>query len=255
MNLELTGKNAIVTGATRGIGLAIASSLATEGANLSICSRNQKDADTIAAKLSANGAAVTGYEVDLYNNEEYLAWLTSAADAMGGVDIFVSNVTAGTALGADAWGAWKEYFNVDLMAAVSGFETLLPRLQESDSASAMFISSTAALEHFAPSPPGFMALKAALITHAKTLAKHHGKDGIRVNTISPGPVYVDGGAWEYVKNEMTELYEQTLTKIPLGRMAEAEEIGKFAAFLASPAASYMTGGNYVLDGGMTSKIA
>jgi NAD(P)-dependent dehydrogenase (short-subunit alcohol dehydrogenase family) len=256
MNLELSGKNAIITGATRGIGLAIATSLAEEGANIAICSRNAEDAQRVAKELAAkHGIKAIGGSVDLYDQESYLAWLKNSAEELGGIDIFVSNVTAGTALGADAWGAWEEYFNVDLMAAVRGFETVLPFLQASKAASAIFISSTAALEHFAPSPPGFMALKAALVTQAKTLAKHHGKDGIRINSVSPGPVYVDGGAWEYVKNEMTELYEQTLKDIPLGRMADADEIGKFTAFLASPAASYMNGGNYVLDGGLTSKIA
>jgi len=255
MNLDLKGKKAIVTGATRGIGLAIASNLAAEGADVAICSRNADDANKVAETLAANGVSAYGSGVDLYDQEAYLNWLKSSVEQMGGCDIFISNTTAGTALGMEAWNAWEEFFKVDLMCAVKGFETLQPALAESDAASATFIASTAALDFFAPSPPGFMALKAALITHAKTLAKHNGPSGIRVNAISPGPVYIDGGAWEFVKNEMTEMYEQTLAQIPLGRMASAEEVGKFAAFLASPAASYMSGGNYVLDGAMTNKVS
>lgn len=255
MNLDLKGKKAIVTGATRGIGLAIASNLAAEGADVAICSRNADDANAVAETLKKHGGSAYGSAVDLYDHEAYISWLKSSVEQMGGCDIFVSNTTAGTALGMEAWNAWEEFFKVDLMAAVKGFETLQPALQESDAASAIFIASTAALDHFAPSPPGFMALKAALVTHAKTLAKHNGAAGIRVNAISPGPVYVEGGAWEFVKNEMRELYDQTLTQIPLGRMASAEEVGKFAAFLASPAASYMSGGNYVVDGALTNKIA
>jgi NAD(P)-dependent dehydrogenase (short-subunit alcohol dehydrogenase family) len=99
-----------------------------------------------------------------------------------------------------------------------------------------------------------MALKAALITHAKTLSHHHGVDGIRVNSVSPGPVFVDGGAWEMVRDNMPELYEQTLASIPLGRMADADEIGRYISFVASPAASYITGANCVIDGGMTKTV-
>ena len=95
-----------------------------------------------------------------------------------------------------------------------------------------------------------MALKAALITHSKTLSHHHGKEGIRVNTVCPGPIYIEGGAWEFVQNEMPDLYTNTLTQIPLGRMGDANEVASLITFLASPVASFMTGGNYVIDGGM-----
>jgi NAD(P)-dependent dehydrogenase (short-subunit alcohol dehydrogenase family) len=254
MDLQLRGKKAIVTGATRGIGRAAAAQLAAEGADVAICARTQAEVDKFAEELRAEGVNAVGGAVDLYDMDAYQQWLAQAADALGGVDIFVSNVTGGTAMGADAATAWQGFFDVDLMCAVRGFETLLPQLKASDAASVIFVSSTAALEHFPPSPPGFMALKAALITQAKTLSHHHGKDGIRVNAVSPGPVFVDGGAWEFVRDNMPELYEQTLGDIPLGRMGSAEEIGRYIAFVASPCASFITGANCIIDGGMTRTV-
>jgi len=254
MDLGLKGKKAIVTGATRGIGLATAQNLAADGCDVAICSRSQEDVDRVVAELKGHGVNAYGQAVDLYDMDAYTAWLEKAGDELGGVDIFVSNVTGGTAMGPEAWGAWDGYFQVDLMGAVRGFEAVLPRLQASDAASAIFISSTAAMEHFPPSPAGFMALKAALIAQAKTLSKRHGPEGIRVNAVSPGPVYIDGGAWEYVKENMRDLYDNTMQQIPLGRMANADEAGKYIAFVASPAASYISGSNCILDGGMTSTV-
>ncbi|MFK7731786.1 MAG: SDR family NAD(P)-dependent oxidoreductase [Pseudomonadales bacterium] len=254
MDLGLKGKKAIVTGATRGIGLSTAQHLAADGCDVAICSRNQEDVDKIVAELKGHGVNAYGQAVDLYDMDAYTAWLGQATEQLGGLDIFISNVTGGTAMGPDAWSAWQGFFDVDLMCAVRGFEAVQPALAESDAASAIFISSTAALEHFPPSPAGFMALKAALITQAKTLSQRHGAEGIRVNAVSPGPVYIDGGAWEYVKGNMPELYENTLTQIPLGRMASADEAGKYIVFVASPAASYINGSNCIVDGGMTKTV-
>jgi len=252
MDLGLKGKKAIVTGATRGIGLATAQHLAADGCDVAICSRSQEDVDRVVDELKGHGVNAYGQAVNLYEMDKYTAWLEQAADELGGIDIFISNVTGGTAMeGTEAWGAWQGFFEVDLMCAVRGFETVLPKLQASDNASAVFISSTAALEHFPPSPAGFMALKAALITQAKTLSQRHGAEGIRVNAVSPGPVYIDGGAWEFVKKNMTDLYDQTMTQIPLGRMASADEAAKYITFVASPAASYISGANCIVDGGMT----
>ncbi|MFT5314143.1 MAG: 3-oxoacyl-[acyl-carrier protein] reductase [Shewanella sp.] len=254
MNLNMNGKKVIITGGTKGIGRASALQLAEEGAEITLCARNQNDIDELVQTINDKGGKASGSAVDLYNPQSFITWLTQSAETMGGVDVFISNVTGGTALGMDAWSAWKEFFDVDLMSAVKGVETLMPYLQKSNAASVIFISSTAAIEHFAPAPPGFMALKAALITHAKTLAHHHGKDGIRVNTVCPGPIYVKGGAWEFVENEMPELYTSTLTQIPMGRMGTAEEVAQLVTFLASPAASFITGSNYVIDGGLCKGI-
>ncbi len=103
-------------------------------------------------------------------------------------------------------------------------------------------------------PQTYNAIKGALIIHAKQLSQALAPSGIRVNCVSPGPIYIEGGAWEYIKNNMAELYDSTLAQIPQGRMGSAEEIANAVAFLASPAASLITGVNLVADGGFTKRV-
>ena len=115
------------------------------------------------------------------------------------------------------------------------------------------ISSTAAVETFiAPQP--YNAIKAALITHAKQLSQALAADGIRVNCVSPGPVYFPGGAWEYIQNNMADLYNSTLAQIPRGSMGTPAEVANAVVFLASPAASLITGVNLIADGGFTKRV-
>mgnify|MGYP001812518021 CR=1 FL=1 len=251
MDLGLSGKKALITGATRGIGRAIANLLADEGADLAICSRNQEEVDSAIADLSAKGVKVTGAVVDVADRESYQAWITSAGEEMGGIDIFVPNVSAG---GGDmSEQGWVNNFNVDLLGTTRGVEAAMPFLEKSDAASIVVISSTAGVETFM-GPAPYNAIKGALIVHAKQLSQALAPNGIRVNTVSPGPIYFEGGAWEFIKENMSELYDATLADIPQGHMGSPEEIANTVAFLASPAASLITGVNLVADGGFTKRV-
>jgi len=251
MDLGLSGKKALITGSTRGIGRAIANLLADEGADLAICSRNQEEVDSAVAELSAKGVKVTGAVVDVADRESYQAWIASAGEEMGGIDIFVPNVSAG---GGDmSEQGWLNNFNVDLLGTTRGVEAAMPFLEKSDAASIVVISSTAGVETFM-GPAPYNAIKGALIVHAKQLSQALAPNGIRVNTVSPGPIYFEGGAWEFIKENMSELYDATLADIPQGHMGSPEEIANSVAFLASPAASLITGVNLVADGGFTKRV-
>jgi NAD(P)-dependent dehydrogenase (short-subunit alcohol dehydrogenase family) len=251
MDLGLSGKKALITGSTRGIGRAIANLLADEGADLAICSRNQEEVDSAVAELSAKGVKVTGAVVDVADKESYQAWIASAGEEMGGIDIFVPNVSAG---GGDmSEQGWLNNFNVDLLGTTRGVEAAMPFLEKSDAASIVVISSTAGVETFM-GPAPYNAIKGALIIHAKQLSQALAPNGIRVNTVSPGPIYFEGGAWEFIKENMSELYDATLADIPQGHMGSPEEIANTVAFLASPAASLITGVNLVADGGFTKRV-
>lgn len=251
MDLGLSGKKAVITGATRGIGRAIANLLADEGVSLAICSRNQEEVDSAVTALSARGVKVTGAVVDVADKASYQAWITSAAEELGGIDIFIPNVSAG---GGDmSEQGWENNFNVDLLGTTRGIEAAMPFLEKSAAASIVIISSTAGVETFM-GPAPYNAIKGALIVHSKQLSQALAPAGIRVNCVSPGPVFIEGGAWDFIKNNMAELYDSTLAQIPQGRMGSAEEIANSVAFLASPAASLITGVNLVADGGFTKRV-
>jgi len=251
MDLGLSGKKAIITGSTRGIGRGIAEQLADEGVDLAICSRNQAEVDEAVASLSAKGVKVVGAVVDVADKESYQAWIASVGEELGGIDIFVPNVSAG---GGDmSEDGWINGLNIDVLGTTRGIEAAMPFLDKSDAASVVIISSTAGVETFM-GPQPYNALKGALVIHGKQLSQALAPQGIRVNCVSPGPIYFEGGAWEYLKENMPDLYEGTLAQIPQGRMGTVAEIAKAVAFLASPASSLVTGINMVADGGFTKRV-
>jgi NAD(P)-dependent dehydrogenase (short-subunit alcohol dehydrogenase family) len=251
MDLGLRGKKAIVTGATKGIGRAVVELLATEGADVALCARTPEEVEQAVAALKARGVHVFGEAVNVRDAEAYRKWLESAVKALDGCDIFIAGVSAGG--GMDSEKNWVRNFEIDVMHTVRGCDALLPHLEKSSTPSIVIIGSTNAVETFA-APMAYNAMKAALITYSKQLSQFVGKKNIRVNTVSPGPIYFEGGAWEMIKGTQPKFYDWAIKQIPCGRMGTAEEIARVIVFVASPAASLMTGANVIADNGFTKRV-
>jgi len=254
MDLGLKGKNAIILGGTRGIGRAIADTLAKEGANVAVCARNADQVSAAVAELKALGVNATGASVDVTDGDALKAWIAEAASAMGGLDILISNAGA-MAQGNDV-AAWESNFKLDVLAAVNAFDAAQPHLAKAASASGdaavVIISSISAAQ--ADRADSYGPVKAALIHMAKGLARQYAKIGLRVNVVSPGMVFFEGGVWHTVKTNAPDFFAQANARNPTGRCATPQEIANAAVFLASPASSYTTGANLIVDGAVSSRV-
>ena len=248
MDLGLAGKKAIITGGKRGLGFATAQLLAEEGCDVAICARG--DVSEAVAALAEHGHRAIGAGVDISDNEAYRAWLASAADELGGCDVFVHNVSGGSGRGDEGW---LNNLNLDVLGLVRAQEVLAPIMEAGGGGAIVCLSSIAAQEEFA-GPGSFGPMKAAMTAYANNLAQSLAPKGIRVNIVSPGPVFFEGGNWDKIKTHMEAFYDSTVAKMPLKRLGEPREIANTIAFLASPAASLITGANVVIDGGYTKRI-
>ena len=248
MDLGLQGTRALVTGGTKGIGRAIVDALAAEGAAVGFCARNESEvADTVEA-LTKRGSTAVGGVLDVADEQDLQDWVASTAAELDGIDIVVANVSA-LAI-PDEPANWQAGFDVDMMHTVRLVNAAMPHLERSDAASIVTISSVSAREiDFAAGPYG--VFKAAIIHYTQGLAYQLAAKGIRANSLSPGNTYFAGGVWENIEQNVPELFAQALALNPTGRMAKPEEIARAAVFLASPAASFITGANLLVDGALT----
>ena len=254
MDLQLKGRRAVVMGGTRGIGRAIAETLAEEGADVAICARNADQIKDAVASIKDRGVRASGASVDIADGKALRAWIESAGDELGGIDILVSNA------GAMAQGAsekeWEANFRLDVLGAVNAFDAARPFLEraaaEHGDASFVIISSISAAE--TDNAGSYGPLKAALIHYAKGLARQHAKRKIRTNVVSPGTVYFKGGVWNMIEMNMPDYFKQAIERNPTGRMATPQEIANAAVFLASPASSFTTGANLVVDGAVSRRV-
>ncbi len=250
MDLQLNGKKALVTGGTRGIGRAIAETLTDEGCDVAICARNAEMVAEAVEAFTSKGVSAFGKSIDVSDGDALKSWVEASAAALGGIDILVPNVTGSTAPGEEGW---RSHFDHDLLGTVRMVEAAMPHLSDSDSGSIIMISSSAALEKFVAAGP-YNAIKAALLNYSGALAQDLAPKNIRVNIISPGPIFIEGGSWHHIKRNMAPFYEATLAEIPLGRMGTGAEVAAQVALLASPRAGFTTGTNVVIDGGITKRI-
>ena len=248
MDLGLKGAKVLVTGSTKGIGRAIAETFATEGANVGICARNQADVDSTVVKLKAMGVAAFGGSVDVSDGAALKAWVNDMASKLGGVDAIVSNVSA-LAIGQDEE-SWQKEFSTDMMGTVRLVNAAMPYLEKSGAGAIVTISSVSGREvDFASGPYG--TFKAAIIHYTQGLANQLAAKGIRANSVSPGNTYFEGGVWNTIKDGNPELYKTALALNPTGRMGTPQEMANAVVFLASRAASFITGTNLVVDGALT----
>lgn len=245
MNLGLKGKHAIITGGSKGIGKSIALTLAEEGVNVAICARGETALRATEKELIATGVNVYAEPCDIGNTEDLYAFLDAVKSKFGKVDILINNVSA-LSLGDD-YTDWETSINIDLLGSVQATRKVVPWMLEAGTGSILFISSISGLE--SGSPPAYAAAKAALISYSKTLAVQLAPQHIRVNTIAPGSVEFSGGLWELTKEQNRPFYDMVLNSIPSGRLGTPDEIGKVAAFLVSPCASWVTGTCLAVDGG------
>lgn len=240
MDLKLKGKKVLVTGGTYGIGRSIAECFAEEGCNVSICARDQEKVKKTVLSLSDKKIKAMGHAFDISNFEALERWIKESANVFEGIDIYISNVSAQSF-------DWNESFKIDIMGCVKGIETALPFLKKAPESSIVAVASKAAMLSV-PSYKPYSAMKAALISYISSLSRELAPIGIRANSVSPGEIYISGGFWDRIKNEDNRLYQETLRNNPFGRFGNPEEVAKGVVFLASPAASFISGTNLMIDG-------
>ncbi len=248
MDLGLKGMKAVITGGTKGIGRAIAEHFVAEGADVAICARDADGVAATVASLAKGGTRATGRAVDVADGPALAGWIDDVAAELGGIDILVANVSA-LAIGQDE-ASWQAEFQTDMMGTVRAVNAAMPHLEKSAAASILVIASVSGREvDFAAGPYG--VFKAALIHYAKGLSFQLAPKNIRVNALSPGNTYFPGGVWEKIEQGNPEFFSQAMALNPTGRMGKPEEMARAAVFLTSPAASFITGTNLVVDGALT----
>ena len=245
MQLDLTGRNALIAGGSRGIGRSIALTFAEAGANVSICARGEAALRETEAELRRFGHTVHAIACDLSEATAVTSYVTAAAQALGGIDVLVNNASGFG--GKDDEEDWAKSIDIDLLVPVRASRAALPYLEKSRG-SIIHISSISGLKQSARMPP-YGAVKAALIHYTLSQAAQFAARQIRVNCIAPGSIEFPGGTWEQRKTSNPKLYNSVLERIGFGRLGTPQEIANVALFLASSAASWVTGQTIAVDGG------
>ena len=247
MDLGYGGRTVLVTGGSRGIGRACVEALAAEGAHVAFCARSADGVEAAAAELTSAGLDVRGTVVDVADGAALGDWVRATAERTGGIDAVVANVSALAIPSSEE--SWRASFETDMLGTVRLVEAALPSLEASDAGAVVTVSSVSGREiDFAAGPYG--VFKSAIVHYTQGLA-HQLAGRVRANTVSPGNVYFPGGVWEQIESGDPDLYARALALNPTGRMARPEEVARAVVFLASPAATFVTGTNLLVDGALT----
>lgn len=250
MDLGLNGKRALVTGASKGLGYAIAESLLREGASVAICARTAEDVSSAVKSLSELGTTV-GAPVDVADTESLRGWVTSSAEQLGGIDLYVHN-TSGKP--AKELAGWERNFQIDLMALIHGVDAATDHLVADGGGSLVSIGTSAVVEHFASGANSYTAFKAAVTNWTLGQAKVLGARGVRCNVVSPGPVFVEGGDWDSIKGRKPEFFAATEAAHPMGALGTPQDVADAVTFLASARARHVNGANLTVDGGFLNRV-
>ncbi len=249
MDLGLAGRSAVVTGASRGLGRAIAEALAAEGVKVTLAARGGETLEQTAAALRASGATVHTVAADVTNAEDCARLIEEAVAAHGGLDILVNNAGGNTS-DDDLAERFRRAYELNVMSALRLMELAKPHLVASGQGAVVNISSIFGRE--AGGSPQYNANKAAQIGMTKAYALDWIKQGIRLNSLAPGSIAFEGGSWGRRLVEAPEAMAQFIQQnIAGGRFGRPEEIGEVVAFLCSPRASWIVGATLNVDGGQS----
>lgn len=249
MDLGLAGKKALITGSTKGIGRAVVETLLAEGASVAICARSSEDVEAAIAELSAKGTVV-GSAVDAADLGSLEAWIASSAEQLGGIDIYVHNTSGKPQKVLDDW---SKNFEIDLKALVGGVAAAKDALSDGGG-SLVSIGTTASSEHFGSGSNSYSAFKAAVTNWTLGQAQVLGAQGVRCNVVSPGPIYVEGGDWNMIKDSRPELFETVSAAHPGGSIGNVQDVANAVSFLSSAAAGHINGANLTVDGGFLKRV-
>jgi 3-oxoacyl-[acyl-carrier protein] reductase len=262
MELGLKGKVALVAGASKGLGYAVARALAAEGASVSISSRDRASISDAAVRIEREtGATVMAMPVDVRSGDDIHKWITATADRFGGVDALLTNgggPPAGPAMSFDDK-AWQDAADLLLFSAIRMVRAAVPHMQARGGGSILMSTSSSVKEPIQNLGLSTV-LRASVSAFAKTLAIELAESRIRVNQIIPGRINTDRVRHldEVNAKKQSISAEQAKAKaeaaIPMGRYGEIEEFGRVGAFLLSDAASYVTGATVQVDGGQIRSV-